>query len=445
MALIHINHPTRVVAVGLDWHLLPGMTSERKEVAALVKQHGSKVGCVVGSDESGVSVLGLAPGHKPGVACGAAWLAKALAKASAGASVILVEPIEGDRLWLCAVRAGLPVQGLDIVINASDLHQRLQDFLRDSQEPRICSTLEHLDDFGYANVSPESFAELVANTKPEKLVRVAGVPPALVAAGVAGTLLVTAYLGGTAYLDGQAAKRAAQLRAEKARIQKLEASEAARKLQAAHRDAAIALLRKGVLEQPEPSAAVAAIFSAIEVTPTSVSGWTLTGLDCTPSNCILSWARTRVGTVAGFLQDAEARGWSVRQAAGDQAAIDVPVSATARALTVDDLVEAPVFRVALESRLQELQLMGYRYEMPPLQPIEASLPKDKAAAPVAPAASAPSQPLPWQVGVATVKGARLFALREVPQHLDHPGVAFKSAKADLKSNEWILEMTYATR
>lgn len=442
MSTIKISNLTKPVAVALDWQVLPGLTSESKEIAALAKSAGTRIGSVVADEGTGVTILGLSSTKTAGVPCGAAWLAKA----SARESIVLIEPLEDGRLWLCAVRAGLPVPGLDVVIDSSDLTQRLPAFIQDGQDPRICSTLDNLLDFGYSNVTPQSFAELVANTKAERLARISGTSPVLIIGGVAVAVALGAWFGGGAYLDQIANEKSAAASADVVRKQQIANAELVRKAAALRREQAIDILRLNVLGQPSVTSLMGAMLKSVESMPTSVAGWNVDGIDCLPNVCQVTWARTPVGTVVGFLQAASGNGWQVKSAAGDAASTLYLVDASAREATVDDLVEEASFRPAFESKLQQLQLAGLHYGFLPAAAVEPPVAAAVIGMPAAPPAGLPAlAPLPWKMGTAVVRGVHLFALRGTPDYLDHPGVAIKHVAADMKSNEWTLELTYATR
>lgn len=441
MSTIKISNLSKPVAVALDWQVLPGLTSESKEIDALAKLAGTKIGSVVADEGTGVTILGLSSTNTTGTTCGAAWLAKA----SARESIVLIEPLEDGRLWLCAVRAGLPVPGLDIIIDSAELAQRLPEFIQDGQDPRICSTLDSLTDFGYANVSPQSFAELVANTKPEKLARIAGTSPVLIVGGVAVAVALAGWLGGGAYLDKLTNEKTAAASAEVSRKQQITNIELARKNAAARRDQAVAMLRTNVLGQPSMTSMMQAMLGSVEAVPTSLAGWNLAGFDCMPNVCQATWTRTPVGTVVGFLQQAESKGWQVKAAAGNVATTLYLVDSQARSAGVDDLAEEAIFRPAFESKLQLLQLAGMHYGFSAAAPVEPVATAQKGMPPIAASSLPAVQALPWKMGKATVRGVNLFTLRGTPDYLEHPGVAIKRISADMKSNEWTMELTYATR
>lgn len=438
MATIHVSNVPKAVAVALDWHLLPGTTSERREIDAITKQAKVKIGCVVSDNATGVTVLGLAEERSPGTNCGAAWLAKA----SAGESIVLVEPLEDGRLWLCAVKMGLPVQHFDILIDAAQLHQKLPELLRDNPDARICSTLENLD-ADYESVSPQSFAELVANTKPEKLIRVSGVSPVFMASTSVAVVALAAYFGGGAYLQKIKQEEARAKLAEMAAAQKQREAADQRRAQAQRLADGEKLLRSVVLDQPAMERSIESIFSAVEQLPLALAGWTLTGFDCTNRICSIAWTRTKTGTVVGFLTAAEEQGWQVSKAEGTDAMTAIELDASPRGVTLDVLEEAAPFRAALETQLQTAQLAGMKYELAALTPLEKSMPAPapmKGKAPVA-----VTQPLPWHVGTATLKGDKLFEAKATPALLQHPALALSYLKADLKTKEWTLEVNYATR
>ena len=187
------------------------------------------------------------------------------------------------------------------------------------------------------------------------------------------------------------------------------------------------------------------MLSSVEAIPTAIAGWNVAGFDCTPSVCQATWARTPVGTVVGFLQQAEAKGWQVKTATGNIATTLYLVDSQARVAGVDDLAEEAIFRSAFESKLQLLQLAGMQYGFVAAVSVDPVAVALKGAPPIPASSLSVVQALPWKMGSATVRGFNLFALRGTPDYLDHPGVAIKSITADMKSNEWTMELIYATR
>lgn len=430
------------VAIGLDWHVLPGLSSVGNEKEALSKQLGIKIGASVTSENTDTTVVGFSSERRPGALCGAAWLAKSVGSNS----VVLAEPLENNKVWLCAIRAGTPVQNLDVVIPVHELQERLLDFVGSGQDVRIYSTIENLFCATDANISPRSFKELVANVKPERLVRLSGLSPELTwgAILIAGGLI--GWYFGSNYLDEQAAIKGAQNSAEARLQQKVQAEDLERRSAAIQRESAHAWLRASILRQPSISAAVAAAFKVINGTPTSVAGWYLNSFGCSPSACDFTWGRTKAGTTLTFIQEAEQRGWRLLSLTGDIAVTEVPFMAEQKAADINDLVDGSVFRVALESRLQTLQLAGLTFQLPASIPLENVM----APAPAPPGASEALQPastqkLPWKVGEFSVRGSELFALAETPLALENPGIALKHLSANLKENQWTLEMKYATQ
>jgi hypothetical protein len=372
MAIKKITDFSKPVAVGIDWHVLPGTTSQSKEVALLAKKYGAKVGAIVHDEVSGTTVLGICSDEPLGSPCGAAWLAKA----SNNESIVLIETLENGKLWLVAVRAGLPVQGLDMVIDHAELVEYLPRFVVDTQDVRICATVEGLEDLGYTNVFPQSFAELVGKTKQERLVRISGLSP-LVVGAVAVVLIGGAlYAGGGAYFDSLTKKQNEADAAEQAR--KTQQAQAQMQLKNAqqHRADGQAMLQQAVLGQPTVTAAVAAIMTAAEAMPTSVAGWTLASMDCSAKSCSYGWARTHLGTVVGFMQAADDHSWVLKTAAADHATTEQAIKTESRSATEESLSADAPFRAALESKLQEMQLAGASFDpLVPSTSIEAELPK----------------------------------------------------------------------
>lgn len=437
MAIVDINNLAKPVAVALSWHSLPGTTSERKEIDAIVRREGASFGCRLTDDDSGVTVLGITDDRREGIACGAAWLARA----SGGDPIVLVEPLGSGRLWLCGVRAGMPVPGLDMVIDLSQLHEKLHDLLRDVPDSRLCSTLDNLGTV-YPNVVPQSFAELVAQTKQEKIKRIAGVNPALVA--IAGAVIVGmgGWFGFDAYMvKVRQAEAQAQLN-EIAADQKRRGDLLAAKLYQQHVAAGEAMLHDVVLDRPAVDGIVAAYMTELESKPLIVAGWNLIGYDCAQLACALSWQRGNSGTVLGFMKAAEGFGWQISQIGGDLAQSSHPVQASGRNAALESLDVDGAFRAALETRLQQAGSTGVKYELSKSEPLEKSL-TPPAAPPGQPAPV--MKPLPWKVGTVVVKGNRLFELRELPEYIVHAGLSVKNVRGDIKTNQWTMELNYATR
>jgi hypothetical protein len=440
MAIVDISNLTKPVAVALDWHLLPGTTSERKEIDALTKRTGAKFGCVLADDEAGLTIVGLSTDRKESVSCGAAWLARA----SGGEALVLVEPLENGRIWLCAVRAGLPVQGMDVVIEPTTLHERLREFLDDGGEAKLCSTLENLDQV-YTNVVPQSFAELVANTKPERVRRISGINPAVVMAVGALAVIFGGWYGVDYYMTKL---RQQEARAKLVQLNALQQQQAAEQRAAARRERleqARSLIREVVLGKPSVEAVVGAYLNELSAKPLAIAGWALTGYDCSQMSCTLTWRRGFGGTIATFVKAAEDKSWSLERIEGSDAVTMHMVQADPRVNTFDELSEDVPFRAALETRLQEAGANGMRYELTSSEPLDKMM--GTQTTPVTPAdvGGEGAEPLPYKVGTLTVKGSTLFELRELPDYIGHPGISVKNIRGDLKTNEWTMELNYATR
>ena len=439
MATVDIANLPKPIAVGLDWRALKGATSERKEIDSLTNSEGSKFGCVISDDEAGVTIVGLSHDKAQGVNCGAAWLAAACGRNP----VILVEPLEDDRLWMCAVRAGLPVQDMDIVIDAQQLHAKLQDFQLQSPDAKICSTLDNLDKV-YDRVSPQSFAELVANTPAPKIVRISGVSPLLIGVILLFLAAAAGWYGFDVYMTNVGRQEA---RAKLARInsdQQRRDAESEAKAKQDYINSGEAMLRTVILDQPAVDTVIGAIFKVVESKPLNMVGWAMTGFDCDPRECRLRWKRGQGSTMFDFLKAAEAKGWPTEELAGNDAVTTHPLTVASRGMGVDSLDKAAPFIVALESKLQEASAAGLRYEVSKPAPLEKMMA-------VAPSKKGKGQPvavfapLPWKIGTLIARGSNLFELRELPGYVTHPGLSIKRVSVDIKTKEWTLEMNYATR
>jgi hypothetical protein len=265
---------------------------------------------------------------------------------------------------------------------------------------------------------------------------------------VLGVLAASGYWGGSAYLDHRQREQAQAKLAQLAQQQQMQDTQRQLKLQEQHRQVGIDVLKAAVLGKPTVAKYIPAMFGAIEQLPMFVAGWTMNSIACTAEACAVNWARGSFSTVVTFVAEAEHRGWATVSASGDTAVTSHPITVEAREAAVGEL-EAPVpFGIALESRLQEAQDAGLRYEMGKLQMVEQMLPQEAQAgqtpAPGQPLGAQP-QPLEWKVGTAVLKGNRLFELRSMPDYLDHPAVAINTVRADIKNKQWTLELKYATR
>lgn len=437
MAIIEIQGLSKPVAVALDWHSLPGATSERKEIDALTKREGIKFGCVVSDEDAGATVVGLTADSKEGTACGAAWLAAA----SNREALILLEPFEEDRFWLCAVRAGLPVPGRDIVISSAEIAHKLHEFIAAYPDSRVCSVVGNVDQL-YPNVHPQAFAEIVVSTNAKRVRRISGINPATV--GLIGVVVLAfaAWYGADSYLGRLRQLEAQAKLLEMTEVQKRTEAQKAEMLRKQHREAGEALIRQVVLEKPSVDQLIGTIMGELESKPMVLAGWQLVGFDCTQMSCELRWHRDGLGTVLGFIQAAERYGWATTEVTGSDAKTIHAINAAPRTATLESLDPDAAFRAALETKLQEASVSGMRYDLSKSELLEKQLPQP-AQDPKQPAP--PMEPLPWKVGTVTVKGSQLFELRELPDYVTHPGIALKNVRADLKLKEWTMELNYATR
>lgn len=437
MAIVHIQEMAKPIAVAMEWHSLTGTKGERQEIAEIAKSSGSKTGCLVADDESGASVLGVSHDQKPGVACGAAWLAKA----SAREPLILVEPLNTGKVWICGVKGGTPLQDRDVIIDYENLDEVLQGFLQDIVDARICSTIDGLEQ-NFDNVSPQGFAELVANIKQERLTRIQGQSPVLVAAIFFGLIGIGAYYG---YASWQTTIEQGK---NKIKLQQLSIQDAAKKEAEARRQAelrrqeAVALLRDIVLDQPAVEEAVSTVFAAIGPVPATIAGWRLQAIECDPKVCSFQWAREKNGTLASFIAAAQQMSWANPFASGEIATTSMDLAMKPREGDLESLVDSSKFKVALESKLQEVKMIGAEYIISKMEPIEVAMKPLPAPPPGANPVPAP-KPLKWKIGQASLSGTQLFLLRSIPEYIDHAGVAMKTLKIDLKTNTWKMEVNYA--
>lgn len=429
MAIVKISNLPKPVAIALDWHALKGSTSERKEAAALGKREGVKFGCIFPDEEAGITIVGLSADNSEGADCGASWLANACGRSA----TILVEPLEDGRLWLCAVRAGLPVQGMDILIESASLHERLRDFQLQCPGSKIYSTLEHLGS-AYEDVSEQSFSEIVANATALKIRRIYGVNP-WISGSISLCLIALGTWYGITFFTAQDAMENARLKQTQASVdQQRRDAEAALRARQEYVASAEVLLKNVVLEQPSIENVVAAIFHEIETKPLNIAGWSLVQADCDAHECRLEWIRSPQSTLLRFLDAASIEGWETPKLIGNSASTQHQLQTEAKGFGVDKLDEAGPFLIALESAIQSIARVTYNISVP--DPVEKAL---------GVVAGSVQEPLPWKVGTISVTGSNLRELRELPSRVSHAGLSVKRMNYNFLTNTWTLEMNYATR
>lgn len=438
MTIIRVDGVSKPIAAAMTWTLLRQSTSERSEVKQVVNLHRQAYGCIIGDRSAGLRMVGLTSDRTSGAVSGAAWLAAA----SEGQPIVLAEPLADDRVWICAVRAGLPLSGLDIVVSDHDLIDRLNDVLHEVPGSVLHSTIAGLDD-RFPGLQAISFAELARQGgSPVKIKRLSGIDPKVLVLAAIGAGLIY----GVPELQDYLAASDRQQAAAKLRAISAEQAQRERERQAAAMRAQLEALdenvRSSVTARPSVAMLVSAYISGVEKQPFLLQGWRAVAADCSGPACMISWKREGYGTVLSMTEGAEAKGLNLVAAAGNDATTSHAVEAEPRLGSLDGIaVEAPFF-AAIETALQPMAKANVRYSIGKPALLTPPAPPQGASAPSPVIVPAERQ---WRVGVISISGRFTSVLRQVADGLDHPGLAVKSLQMDLKANTWKLEMNYATR
>lgn len=430
------------VSLALDWNLLPGTTSERKERIELAKKKGSTIGASITSPITGSVVLGLTDDPKPGNPCGALWFAAAMN----GDSAIIIEPIGGHMVWVCAVRAGTPVPGLDQIIAESDLHTRLPEYFEAAQEQKVFSTLDSIDTFDIDRVQLRSFAEIVAEVKPPRTIRIAGISPVVLWVLIGSIAIITGLYGADLYFSTMRNSRVAAQSVEETRRLQTVADALVRETSAKRIKEGDELLENTIIKRPTMKDTIAAFMREAGKIPVKAGGWDLISFECLQRSCSFIWKREKLGTILTFVSIAEAREWKILSMGPEDATTNIPVEIdNNRVANFGDFSEDSMFRVAYESKLQEMNLIGLNYTFPSAVSIEKVLPPINLPPPAPGVIYKPIEPLLWKVGTIKLSGKNPFVVSGLAQQYEAKNVSLKALTIDFKSNSWNLELNYATR
>lgn len=426
----------RKVAIGMEWHLLTGATSESREIETIAKSLGVRFGCVARNDGGTVAVLGTYEGTSGSkLVSGAAWLAKAVGKEA----VLLVEDRGNGYAWVCLARMGMPVPGFDQVVQEDRVHELIGKAMA-SGDVEIYSTFASVSQ--YPNAQPRSFAEAVQDVEPPAIKQIQGLPPFVGPIAVLLTLGVLTYFGATTYIDktrrNAAAEALMSLNAEQSRNQ----AELEKREQEAHRKKGIAVVNEQVLARSGAKNRLESYTAVVSSLPMNVPGWQMSGYKCEDDLCRVKFERKILGTLQMFEDAAAAFGWKISYLRGNEGIVDFVIEASPRNEDISVVMPEDRFRVVFETRLQELTLATIKYEISAPKRVDADIPVPPQAPGQPPKKM---QPLPWQIGKITVKGEASYQVAGLPEYIEASTVAVRLLNVDLKQNNWTMELKYVVR
>lgn len=445
MPLIKVRNVQVELAVGLTWRVLRGATTEKTEIKEIASAVGSKLGCLVTSRSVKSVIVGLSPDIKTGSYSGAAWLALA----SADQPILLVEEVREDLYWLCAVKAGHPIQGLDKLVKGEGLVKAVEDAIGTDPALKIHSTSDEIDE-AFSLVQAKTFDEICrslnggAPPAQAKIKRLAGSNPWVAGGGVVLTVGLFAWPHVQDYWKDHEAQVRRRLDARSQQESDLkrqaDAAAAAQLLRQAQDDQ----VRQAVLLRPAPEAQVDAFIEAFGAPQMIVGGWQPETIDCTSQNlCTLIWKRLVGGTTQSFLEAAEAASIRVLKVEDDTASTVHQVSVEARAGQLEDLRPQAVMKAALDTQLQGLRDMRIGTKFTADRDDAALIDMALSASAPGPAASAPASP--WNIKPITVDGTGLIQAQVAAHALSHPAVAIRSFSANIQTEKWKLVLSYASK
>lgn len=168
----HLLFMDQRLAIGLSW-LAPGfypngMSTSRKE-RALLKQKPPPVGYVEIKTRDGIQTGQSFDETHSGYPAAAAILAQE------GSALVLVEPIDENLYWLCAVESGAVWPAGDITGTRNQIRTRLQEIMQDMVEPSVYDParqfeIETSDPVGFDDLVNELPADLQITPLPKTII-----------------------------------------------------------------------------------------------------------------------------------------------------------------------------------------------------------------------------------------------------------------------------------
>ncbi|AXQ50974.1 hypothetical protein DZC31_30110 (plasmid) [Stenotrophomonas rhizophila] len=294
LALVEVPGYGQAVA-GLDWLPLPGLDGKSTEIKQLgrgVEAAWQFVWSVKGHEDEYVAFVSKGDVKQRPVA------ASALVRAAVAEDHYLaLVDIGEDRLWLFAVKDGMPVSRMDRVGEAVDLMGLVRDFLttlpESTQAPIYTDKPELLERLPYAlDIRPFSLEILAHSFKKRDFSKAAfsrhsSAPIGAIAICAAAVLLGAGYYVYQVEAEAKAMRDAALIREREIAQRKLELANAVSSAINAGAPARIAvrayLETTGRLEQV-------------------LAGWKLTEIECSGPGCMLIFKAQSFATWAGYLK-----------------------------------------------------------------------------------------------------------------------------------------------
>lgn len=436
-----LNIEGKEVAVGLRWRPLRGTTSEKKETAEIAKEEGSTQGLIFSPASGLSSMVGIFDNKATkGLICGAAWLAQTAGKST---DLILVEPIDDETSWLCAIRNGAPLQGYDLCLKNDEIYDAISGLIQPEGEDGIIQP--------YVIYSPGAFiansldGDLLALTSgdeqgaPPHVQQITGISRNLTIGMVVVFTLALVYGGGTFYLSKRHQAKEEEMAQTTSASEALQEKAKDDKSQAEVQKQLQKILDEKIAARPVYGNQVSAWFDAIADVPSSIAAWSLAEVKCDASNnCDVMYRRKNlVATINDFVAAAQGKNYAVLSAKGSNAVIRIKIDVANRALPTLVIPEPGKFLWDFTSQCQHMELAGLSFNI-----------KD------AEHSSVMSEPghgksgekvfSKWAMGEFFISGKRFFEARDSQDYLTFDNISANTFTIKFSPNEWSIGGYYVT-
>ena len=433
-----INIEGRSVAVGLQWRVLRGTSSEKKEIAEIAKEEKSKAGFIFAGPTGINAMVGIFNGQvEKNLICGAAWLAQTIGKTS---DIILVDFYDDNYVWVCAVKNGAPLQGFDAIIEKSQVYVFLGKLLEPDNGAQHTYTIYSPGGFINDSVDGDLISLTSYSSSESKIpfvTQITGVPRSVSISTAIGVTLLVAYCGYNYYSnqklqEDQMAASAAQAATDAARVKEIQLK--AEQIRQGKLNAAIT---QKLWSRPEYEGTISTWLDSVGSSPASLAGWSLTGVVCKEKNCTVEYTRNAVGTTNDFIAAANKAGYKVGKASNKKSTLLFPIKFAERRNLNKELPAEGVFVPDFLSQLQKMELAGVNFEMRDSSQI------DIKSDPV-PGKQQTSLKSTWKIGAFNLSGNNFFEARDSEQYLRFSNIAAETLNIDFLSHHWTIGGIYAT-
>ncbi len=346
-------------AAGLDWLPLPGLDGKSAEIKQLgrgVDAAWQFVWSVKDHEDQYVAFVTKGEMKKRPHA------ASALVRAAVAEELYLTLVDVGDgRLWVFAVKDGMPVNRMDRVGDASDLMGQVSDFLTSlpdrSKAPIYTDRPELLERLPYTlDVRPFSLEILGHSIKKRDFSKAAFSWHSSAPVGAIAFCVVLIVLGVGYYLYEIEAEEAARRDAAQIRMREV----AQRKMELAN------AVSTAINATVPARVAVPAYLETTDNIQRLLAGWKLSQVDCAGQSCTLTFKAQSFATWAGYLK-AKPADWPPPILDGDIETVKQPISvqfppATPR--TADSLPPRANVRLDLGNLAQVSKPLGLTMTLP---------------------------------------------------------------------------------